>query len=99
MSPRLKELPRTLKCIHTMFAALDAISCSTSLSILYIAKLPENLRLWSLPLVGENLDIGKNVQANVLIQRPADSLGRDQETPENHPLIVMLEFFYRLVMP
>jgi hypothetical protein len=24
-------------------------------------------------------------------------LGKGQETPENHPLIVMLDFFYRLV--
>jgi len=26
-------------------------------------------------------------------------LGQGQVTPENHPLIVMLDFFYRLVTP
>lgn len=56
-----KELPRTPKCIHIMFGVRDEISYSDSLSILYIAKLPETLRLLPLPMVGENPDIGKSV--------------------------------------
>ena len=36
------------------------ISYSASPSIWYIAKLPENLRLLLLPIVGESPDIGKN---------------------------------------
>jgi hypothetical protein len=56
-----KELPRTLKCIRTMFEARDVISYSASLSIWYIEKFPENLSLLRLPTVGENPGIGKNV--------------------------------------
>ena len=56
-----KELPRTPKCILTMFEARDVISYSASLSIWYIEKFPENLSLLRLPTVGENPDIGKNV--------------------------------------
>jgi len=55
-----KELPRTPECIHAMFEARGAISCSVSPSIWHIAKLPVNLRLLLSPTVGEGLDIGKN---------------------------------------
>jgi len=56
-----KELPRTLKCIRTMFEARDVISYSAFLSIWYIEKFLETLSLLRLPTVGENPDIGKNV--------------------------------------
>jgi len=56
-----KELPKTLKCIHLMFGALDAISSGAFLSIWYIENFPENLRLLLLPMVDEGPVIGKNV--------------------------------------
>jgi hypothetical protein len=74
-----KELRRSLKRLPIIFAIHDAISCSASLSIWYIAELRGKLNLLLSPMAGEGLDIGKGVSLNVTVVRTIDAIIRNLE--------------------
>jgi len=59
----------------------------------FVVEPVENVNFDRIWLVGRKYDFSECSVSDDLM------LGRGQETPENHPLIAVRGFFYRLVMP